>query len=219
MNPGEAAGPPAPAAPTTAPAVPPPAAAAATTPAGAATAAPAKRGGMIRTIATAAEGHIDPHMTGGFSAGSYGPGACYNGLLTFKYGKDIKPTSYLVTGDLAESWTQPDDTTYVFKLRPGVRWHNIPPVNGREVKADDIAYTYQRIRDIKSPYASFLTGITKFEAVDPTTLKLTLDKPNADLLDSLATYYLTIVARERVEQTGDLKAMPLIGTGPFILDT
>jgi peptide/nickel transport system substrate-binding protein len=206
---------------TSAPAAPPPAAAstAATAPTAAPTTAPAKRGGMIKTIATASEGHLDPHMTGGFSVGSYGPGMCYSQLLSFKYGKDIKPTTYIINPDLAESWTQADDTTYVFKIRPGVKWHNIPPVNGRELKADDIAYTYQHIRDIKSPYASFLAGITKFDAVDATTLRISLDKPNADLLDNLAAYYLVIVAKERVDQGGDLKSMPLIGTGPFILDT
>ena len=40
--------------------------------------------------------------------------------------------------DLAESWTQPDDITYVFKLREGVLWHDKPPMNGREMVADDL---------------------------------------------------------------------------------
>src|SRR5437879_1171153 len=59
----------APAAPTSAPAAPPAAPAATSAPAALAptaapTTAPAKRGGMIKTIATASEGHLDPHMTG-----------------------------------------------------------------------------------------------------------------------------------------------------------
>src|SRR5437870_1553384 len=95
---GCAGGTTAPPAPTSAPAAPPaaPAATAATAPTAAPTAAPAKRGGMIRTIATASEGHLDPHMIGGFSVGSYGPGPCYSQLLSFKYGKDIKPTTYIL---------------------------------------------------------------------------------------------------------------------------
>src|SRR5581483_4091404 len=58
-----------------------------------------------------------------------------------------------------------------------------------------------------------------FEAVDKYTLKLTLDKPNPDLLDSLAVHNVVIVAQERVEQTGGkLDDPPVIGTGPFIFD-
>jgi len=53
------------------------------------------------------------------------------------------PGTFPVEGDLAESWTQPSDTTYVFKLRRGVRWHGKPPVNGRELTADDVKCTYE----------------------------------------------------------------------------
>src|SRR5262249_41628698 len=112
---------------------------------------------------------------------------------------------------------QLDDLTYLFKLRPGVKWHNIAPVNGRGLVADDLIYSYQRIRDLKAPSAGLLTGISKMEAVDPTTLKLTLDKPNADLLDHLANYNMLIVAKEAVAVNGDLKEGPTVGTGPFML--
>jgi ABC-type transport system substrate-binding protein len=57
-------------------------------------------------------------------------------------------TNYLpddiVVGRLAESWEQPDPETIVLRLRQGVRWHDIPPVNGREFVADDVVYTYRR---------------------------------------------------------------------------
>ena len=62
-------------------------------------------------------------------------------LLKHRAGPDIQPTTFAVEGDLAESWTQPNETTYVFKLRRGVRWHPKPPVNGRELTADDVKYT------------------------------------------------------------------------------
>src|SRR5262249_15553281 len=151
------------------------------------------------------------------TTGGVGPYICYSQLLTYKWGPDIKSPSYIPTGDLAESWTQADDTTYLFKLRSGVKWHNIAPVNGRELIAEDIIYSYERVRELKSQ-AGFLAGITKMEAVDKLTLKLTLDKPNPDVLDNLAQNKLSIVARERVEQTGGkLDESPLIGSGPFIL--
>ena len=49
-------------------------------------------------------------------------------------------------------------------------------------------------------------------------LKLTLDKPNADLLQNLAYSSMVIVAKEAVDQNGDLKNGPTIGTGPWIFE-
>ena len=37
-------------------------------------------------------------------------------------------------GALAESWSQPDPLTYIVKVRQGVRWHDKPPMNGRELR-------------------------------------------------------------------------------------
>ena len=47
-------------------------------------------------------------------------------------------------GALAESWSQPDPLTYVFKIRQGVHWHNKPPMSSRELTADDIVFNYHR---------------------------------------------------------------------------
>ena len=57
-------------------------------------------------------------------------------------GADVKPGKFLVEPDLAERWEALDDTTYVFYLRKGVRWHQKPPVNGRELVAEDVKFTY-----------------------------------------------------------------------------
>jgi len=54
-------------------------------------------------------------------------------LIRHRAGPGVPPTTFPLEGDLAESWSQPDETTYVFKLRRGVRWHPKPPVNGREL--------------------------------------------------------------------------------------
>jgi peptide/nickel transport system substrate-binding protein len=211
-------------APTTAPAAP---AAATRAPEGSGAAAPAattaapqpKLGGTIQTMTTSAERNLDPHASTGAAGGSIGALISYSGLLTYKWGPDVKPPSYIPTGDLAESWTQADDTTYIFKLRPGVKFHNKAPVNGRELVADDIVYSYNRVIALKN-YAGFLAGVAKMEAADKSTFKLTLDKPNADILNNLAVYNLVIVAKERADQTGgDLGDLPQIGTGPFTVDS
>jgi peptide/nickel transport system substrate-binding protein len=138
--------------------------------------------------------------------------------MTYKWGPDVKAPSYITVGELAESWTQPDELSYVFKLRPGIKWHNIAPVNGRDLVPEDIVYSWDRVKAFKS-YAAFLEGISKYEAVDKTTFKITLDKPNADILNNLGQNTLIIVAKERDQQTGGkMEDPPLIGTGPFMLD-
>src|SRR5439155_9184012 len=122
------------------------------------------------------EGNLDPHTATGLGgAGGLGPLICYSLLVNYKWGPDIKPPSYAPVGDLAESWTQPDDLTYLFKLRPGVKWHNIAPVNGRELTAEDIVYSLKRVVEQKT-YAGVLSGIAKFEAPDKATVRLTVDK-------------------------------------------
>src|SRR5271157_5790975 len=56
----------------------------------------------------------------------------------FRFGKYVK-------GHLAESYEFPDSNTYIIHLRKGIRWQDIPPVNGREFTADDVAFHYHRL--------------------------------------------------------------------------
>jgi len=54
----------------------------------------------------------------------------------------------LLTGELAESWEMPDSTTIILHLREGVRYHNRPPVNGRELTAEDAAWSIAKFIDL-----------------------------------------------------------------------
>jgi peptide/nickel transport system substrate-binding protein len=173
------------------------------------TTAPAspKYGGELKTIATFSERALDPHVSSG-AAGGIGAAVCYSQLLTYKWGPDVKRPSYIAAGDLAESWTHLDETTFLFKLRTGIKFLNLPPVNGRELDAEDAARSFRRILD-KRTFAASLAGVSDFEVVDPRTLRLRLEKPNADLLGNLAVANLSIVARELAEQ--DLATGPTIG--------
>ncbi|MFC1900953.1 ABC transporter substrate-binding protein, partial [Chloroflexota bacterium] len=58
----------------------------------------------------------------------------------------------LETGALAESWELPDGETILYHIRPGVYWHNKPPVNGREYVAEDAAYSINRNFDTSTSY-------------------------------------------------------------------
>ena len=143
-------------------------------------------------------------------------------LVKQKAGPAVAPGTFPLEGDLAESWTQPNETTYVFKLRRGVRWHNKPPVNGRELTADDVKYSLERFMTVKgNSNAYMLKSVDKVEAVDKYTVRITLKEPFAWLLDMLASpMAVAIVAKEVVEKFGDLKKPEaVIGTGPWMLDS
>ena len=143
-------------------------------------------------------------------------------LLRHRAGPSVRPGSFQIEGDLAESWQQTSETAYVFKLRKGVKFHAKPPVNGRELTADDVRYTFERIlTDKGSANVSMYRSIAKIEAVDRYTVRFTLKEPFAWFLDMIANPMSgAIIAKECVETFGDLrKPEAVIGTGPYTLDS
>jgi peptide/nickel transport system substrate-binding protein len=143
-------------------------------------------------------------------------------LVKHKAGPAVVPGTFPLEGDLAESWSQMNETTYVFRLRRGVRWHNKPPVNGRELTAEDVKYSLERFLTVKgNANAYMLRSVDRVEAVDKYTVKVTLKEPFAWFLDMLASpMAVAIVAREAIEKFGDMKkAEAVIGTGPWMLDS
>jgi peptide/nickel transport system substrate-binding protein len=186
---------------------------------GSASAQTPKRGGTLRLTVIVDPLHFDPHQTISFAT-MVPLSFVYSRLVKVKAGPTVKPMTYPIEGDLAESWSQPSETTYVFKLRKGVRWHPKPPVNGRELTADDVKYTYERFLSIKgNPNRPVLESIEKIEAVDKHTVKFTLSEPNAWFLDMLASTSTWIVAKECVDKFGDLKKVEsAVGTGPWMLE-
>ena len=178
-----------------------------------------KRGGILH-----ARGwdpvHFDPHLTRAFmthTALSF----VYSKLLRHKAGPDVRPGTFIIEPDLAERWEEPNDTTYIFHLRKGVKWHNKPPVNGRELVADDVKFTYDRFLTEKgNPERQLLDSVDRVEVVDRYTVKFVLKEPFVWLLDILANAMcMWVIAPEVAEKYGDFKKVETaIGTGPFTLE-
>jgi len=179
-----------------------------------------RRGGVL-TVRVWDPPHFDPYLIVAFKT-QIVYSFTHSRLLKHKAGPGVQPGHFVLEGDLAESWSQPDDTTYVFRLRKGVRWHPKPPVNGRELTADDIVYSLERFRSVKGNPQSYLLGaVDRVEAVDRYTVKVTLTEPYAWFPDIVANPMTgAIVARECVETFGDLKKWEAtVGTGPWMLDS
>ena len=178
-----------------------------------------KRGGILR-VRGYDPPHFDPHLTLNFKTQTT-LSFVYSKLVRHRVGPGVPPGTFAVEPDLAERWEEPDDTTVVFHLRRGVRWHNKPPLNGREFVADDVKFTFDRFLTEKAnPLRFALDPVDRVEVVDRYTVRFRLKEPFVWLLHMLANPISTwIVARECVDRYGDLKKPEsAIGTGPFMLE-
>src|SRR5215475_15551595 len=101
-----------------------------------------KRGGILR-VRGLDPPHFDPHFTLNVRTNATLSFA-YSTLVRYTVGADVPPGTFIIEPHLAERWEQPDDTTYIFHLRQGITWHNKPPVNGRELVAEDVKFTFDR---------------------------------------------------------------------------
>src|SRR6266702_73876 len=180
-----------------------------------------KRGGVFRIRGEDPVSGLDPHIVVNHHRIATNLSFTHSRLVRIKSGAQVKPGTMPIEPDLAESWTQANDTTFVFKLRKGVRWHNKPPVNGRELTAEDVRYSVEHFLTIQgNANAYMLKTVERVEATDRYTVKFTLKEPFAWFPDMLATpMAVAIIARECVEKFGDLKKPEaFIGTGPWMLD-
>jgi len=174
-----------------------------------------KRGGTL-SLRLWDPPHFDPHQTISYKT-HIAYSFTHSRLLKHKAGPAVPPGTFPIEGDLAESWSQPNETTYVFKLRKGVRWQNRPPVNGRELTAEDVVYSVERFRTLKgNANAYMLSSLDKVEAIDKHTIKFTLKEPYVWFLDMIAnSHAVPIIAKECVEKFGDLKKPEsMVGSGP-----
>ena len=163
--------------------------------------------------------NLDPHLSISFNPQNIGS-LIYNGLVRFPYGHEQKdPYDLTIMPDLAERWEYTDDKTVVFYLRKGVKFHNKPPVNGREVKAQDVKYSLERFA-AKSGFRARFDDVDRVEVVDDYTVKIVTKHPFAPLLVNLASpSHNFIFPKEAEDKYGDFnKGEAAIGTGPFILE-
>ena len=142
--------------------------------------------------------------------------------------RGMSETPEMMRGALAESWSMPDDTTFIWNIRQGVYWDNKAPVNGREFDAYDVEWNYHRYlgmgdftEDGPSPKLGEVTAGLEIESVTATdkwTVVVKLTKPNLLALQNMLINYWFAYTREVVEKYGDYKDWRnAVGTGPWRL--
>jgi peptide/nickel transport system substrate-binding protein len=121
--------------------------------------------------------------------------------------------------EAAQGLEQPDETTIRFKLRPGMTYHNVPPVNGRAVRASDIVAVQNHVKTLPGAENSFQNEILdKAEAPDDTTVVYKLKAPTAYLFTSRLLGHPGPQAIIPPETFDNLATARQVGSGPFMLD-
>lgn len=148
-----------------------------------------------------------------------GVGPVYSRLLTYRRGNNVDPLDLSLIPDLAERWEMPNNTTYIFHLRKGVRFHNRPPVNGRELTSADVKFTFETIIDPKvaSPLSILFDSIQEIRTPDKYTAEFRMKEPYAPFINYIGSHYAFIFPQEVFKQDGSL-GKTLIGTGPFLFE-
>lgn len=174
-----------------------------------------RRGGILKTFFSTETKNLDPHAAADRTQTLVNR-IPYNGLI-----QQMEPTpgDFQLKEDLAESWEVTDAANYSFKLRKGVKFHNKPPVSGREFTAKDVRANLERLgsdRAYRATAANFKL-IEAIETPDDYTVRLRLKQPFATFPMQLGTVYGMMVAPEIFE--GDLVRRQMLGTGPFMLES
>lgn len=162
-----------------------------------------KLSGPLATGVAGAVGKFDPHGWAGFTSNIV-TNHVYQGLVRLKFGGDeIEPA-------LAESWEQPDDTTWIFTLREGVRFHD-----GTAFTADDVVFSTNRSKKV-SWGAYGWTSLDSIKALDEKTVQVKLKHP--DWRFQWAYYWPpgAILSKKYFERVGEEEATRKpIGTNAF----
>jgi ABC-type transport system substrate-binding protein len=169
----------------------------------------------------------------------------YETLLQYHYLK--RP--YTLIPCLAESMPEisSDGLTYTFHIKKGVLFQDDPSFKsshgkGREMTAEDVAYSFKRLADprlmsagwwifdgkivglnewrdasSKSGSTDYTLPVEGLKATDRYTLQVKLKQRSAQFLFSLAMPFTAVVAREAVDHYGKEFINHAVGTGPFRL--
>ena len=135
--------------------------------------------------------------------------AVYDPLILFD--DDGQPMAML-----AESWEQPDDTTYVFDLRDDVQFQD-----GTPMTAEDVVFSLEQARnETASPgFSGLLASVDTIEQSGDGQVTIRLTKPDAAFTKNMSTAGTAFITSKAFweRHNGDVgtPGALLLGTGPY----
>jgi len=169
-------------------------------------AAPAQSQSVLRVAPETLSRILDPHFTTSFTTRDLGY-LIYDTLFAVDENFEPKP-------QMVESYTvSPDKLTYVFFLRPGLKWHD-----GQPVTAADCVASIRRWASRDSMGQTLTKFLASLDAPDAGTIRLVLTEPYGLVLDSLAKVGAPVpfMMPERIARTpGSEQVKDIIGSGPY----
>jgi|DewCreStandDraft_2_1066082.scaffolds.fasta_scaffold00195_37 peptide/nickel transport system substrate-binding protein len=163
-------------------------------------------GGRLQVAYGLEPSSLDPHI--GNSGGdrfSYAP--MFDTLVGIDERGTARPDL-----SLAERWEVVDPTTIVFRLRPGVKFHDGSPFD-----AETVRWNIERVKDpdLKSTARASFLNVDRVETLDPLTARFVLKEPSAAVLSDLGGRGGTMIPRGAAEKLGKEFGSKPVGTGPF----
>lgn len=148
---------------------------------------------------------LDPHRVGAVFQTHTVLANVYEGLVAFDAEMVMQPA-------LAESWSNPDDRTWDFRLRPGVRFHD-----GQALEAEDVVFSFRRaLAGARSLARTALGGVVDVLALPGSRVRLRTAEPDATLVARLRD--VAVVSRRALARRGEAAlATRSAGTGPYQL--
>jgi peptide/nickel transport system substrate-binding protein len=169
---------------------------------------PPKQGGRLVVVQTTQPGFLDPHASTGGQDITF-LRALYDNLV--KRGDDMVPKA---DWSIAESWEVKEEGKQIlFRIRSGVKFHD-----GTALDAEAVKWNMDHFLDPSndSPEKANVSQIQKAEVVDARTVRLTLSRPSASVLNLLGDRAGMLLSPTAFQTRGkDAFRRNPVGTGPF----
>jgi peptide/nickel transport system substrate-binding protein len=172
--------------------------------------ATSRHGESLRITGYITHDVFDPHKT--LDGAFYGhQSLIFSRLLAYESHADNS-----MFADLARAMPeQPDPQTLVFRLEPNARWHEVAPLGGRAVTAEDVRVSIERQREGDPSFVRKARWqlVDRIETPEPGTITFHLAEPHANALGLFADVNAFIVPVELAGAHWDRNTQ--LGSGPF----
>lgn len=149
--------------------------------------------------------------------------ATTNNILGHTYEALVRyDKNYKVEPSLASSWSVTNPTTVRFNLRRNIKFND-----GSAFNADDVLFSFDRIRQPQGTMQIYVSGVKEIKKVDDYTVDVILDKPSLTMFNNFTTFFIMSKAwavKNKSEKIQDYKAKEITfasantnGTGPYII--